>query len=54
MKKAAVIGLGDISFIHLAAIQTNPQITLVAVCDIDAKKKNRLRRMCHSLQIIRK
>lgn len=39
MKKAAVIGLGDISFIHLAAIQTNPQITLVAVCDIDAKKR---------------
>ncbi len=35
MKKAAVIGLGDISAIHLAAIARNPQISLAAVCDID-------------------
>ena len=35
MKKAAVIGLGDISPIHLAAIAGNPDIELCAVCDID-------------------
>ena len=34
MKKAAVIGLGDISPIHLAAIAGNPDIELCAVCDI--------------------
>lgn len=35
MKRAAVIGLGDISSIHIGAINANPEITLVAVCDID-------------------
>ena len=35
MKRAAVIGLGDISGIHLAAIAKNPEITLAAVFDID-------------------
>lgn len=35
MKRAAVIGLGDISAVHLMAIEANPQITLCAVCDID-------------------
>lgn len=35
MKKAAVIGLGDISSIHLRAIDQNPDITLAAVCDTD-------------------
>lgn len=35
MLKAAVIGLGDISKIHLAAIQANPDVELTAVCDID-------------------
>ncbi len=33
MKRAAVIGLGDISKIHLAAIAADPQIELAAVCD---------------------
>lgn len=41
MKTAAVLGLGDISFIHLAAIQSNPGITLAAVCDIDKSKKEK-------------
>lgn len=40
MKKAAVIGLGDISIIHLMAIQDNPEITLAAVCDIDEEKRS--------------
>ena len=35
MKRAAVIGLGDISSIHIMAIDKNPEITLAAVCDID-------------------
>ncbi|WP_211746136.1 Gfo/Idh/MocA family oxidoreductase [Paenibacillus sp. Marseille-Q4541] len=35
MLKAAVIGLGDISIIHIQALQTNPDIKLVALCDID-------------------
>lgn len=39
MKTAAVLGLGDISLIHLAAIQANPGVTLVAVCDIDESRK---------------
>lgn len=39
MKRAAVIGLGDISGIHIAGIQENPEIQLVAVCDIDESKK---------------
>ena len=33
MKKAAVIGLGDVSHVHLAAIEKNPNIVLCAVCD---------------------
>ena len=41
MKKAAVIGLGDISAIHLAAIQSNPEIELTAVCDIDEQAAER-------------
>ena len=35
MLKIAVIGLGDISKIHLPVIQANPNVELVAVCDID-------------------
>ena len=35
MKKAAVIGMGDISAIHIAAIQADPEIILTAVCDMD-------------------
>lgn len=41
MKRAAVIGLGDISAIHLAAIAGNPEIELCAVCDIDPAAKER-------------
>lgn len=41
MKKAAVIGLGDISPIHLAAIADNPGIELCAVCDIDPEARQR-------------
>lgn len=35
MKKAAVLGLGDISAIHLAAIDQAENISLVAVCDVN-------------------
>ncbi|MGY3717559.1 Gfo/Idh/MocA family protein [Sutcliffiella cohnii] len=38
MLKIAVIGLGDISQIHIPAIQANPNVQLVAVCDIDETK----------------
>uniref|UniRef100_UPI0040561BA8 Gfo/Idh/MocA family protein n=1 Tax=Agathobacter sp. TaxID=2021311 RepID=UPI0040561BA8 len=41
MKRAAVIGLGDISFIHILGIQSNPDITLAAVCDIDESCKEK-------------
>lgn len=40
MKKAAVIGLGDISSIHIRAIEENPGITLAAVCDIDESRRS--------------
>ena len=40
MLKVAVIGLGDISKIHLPVIQENPNVELVAVCDIDESLKN--------------
>ena len=33
--RAAVIGCGDISALHLAAISGNERATLVAVCDVD-------------------
>jgi predicted dehydrogenase len=39
MLKVAVIGLGDISKIHIPAIQANPNVGLVAVCDIDETLK---------------
>lgn len=41
MIKAAIIGLGDISFVHLDAIASNPEIKLVAVCDLDEALKSR-------------
>ena len=41
MKKAAIIGLGDISGIHIGAIRQNPEIALAAVCDIDEGAKER-------------
>lgn len=40
MKKTAIIGMGVISYIHLAAIQSNSNITLVAVCDIDESRRS--------------
>jgi UDP-N-acetyl-2-amino-2-deoxyglucuronate dehydrogenase len=40
MLKIAVIGLGDISKIHLPAIQANPNVELVAVCDSDETLKD--------------
>ena len=39
MKKAAVIGLGDISKIHIPVIEANPDITLCAVCDNNPELK---------------
>lgn len=39
MKRAVVIGLGDISEIHLNAIQADPEIRLCAVCDIDPSRR---------------
>jgi len=35
MTRAAVIGCGDISAVHLAAIDAMPDVELVAVCDVD-------------------
>lgn len=40
MKKAAIIGMGVISSIHLAAIESNPGITLAAVCDTDESRRS--------------
>ncbi|MGE6378402.1 Gfo/Idh/MocA family protein [Peribacillus muralis] len=40
MLKTAVIGLGDISSIHILAIQANPFVELCAVCDIDEGLKD--------------
>lgn len=39
MKKAAIIGLGDIAGIHIRAIEANPDIALVAVCDTDEGRR---------------
>lgn len=40
MLKVAVIGLGDISKIHIPAILENPNARLVALCDIDERLKD--------------
>ncbi len=40
MKKAAVIGLGDISGIHIAGIAKKSEIILAAVCDVDEGRKD--------------
>ncbi|KAA9022666.1 Gfo/Idh/MocA family protein [Niallia endozanthoxylica] len=42
MLKAAVIGLGDISHIHIPAIQSNPNVELTAICDLDESLKGRV------------
>ena len=49
MKRAAIIGLGDISQIHIAGILANPEITLCGLCDIKGFRKVSL-----SLQITKK
>lgn len=41
MLRAAIIGLGDISKIHIPAIQANPNVELIAVCDLDESLKDR-------------
>ncbi len=38
MTTAAVVGIGDISALHLAAIDASPGIDLVGVCDTDAER----------------
>ena len=43
MLKVAVIGLGDISKIHIPIIQENPNVELVAVCDINEALKDSVR-----------
>lgn len=35
MFKVALVGLGDISDIHIHALKTLPQVSIVAVCDLD-------------------
>ncbi|MBM7601810.1 putative dehydrogenase [Virgibacillus halotolerans] len=40
MLRIAIIGLGDISKIHIPAIQANPNAVLTAVCDIDETLKD--------------
>ena len=39
MKKAAVIGLGDISKIHIPIIESSPDMVLCAVCDSNPEAK---------------
>ena len=39
MIRAAIIGLGDISFVHLDGILGNPEIELVAACDLNEELK---------------
>ncbi|MFZ0529675.1 MAG: Gfo/Idh/MocA family oxidoreductase [Propionicimonas sp.] len=41
MTTAAVVGIGDISALHLAAIAANPGIELVGVCDVDPERAER-------------
>ena len=37
MMKAAIVGFGTISIVHIDAIATNPGMELVAICDINAE-----------------
>lgn len=41
MTTAAVVGIGDISALHLDAIAENPHIELVGVCDVDPDRAER-------------
>jgi predicted dehydrogenase len=38
MTRAAVVGCGDISAVHLAALHELPDVELVGVCDVDAPR----------------
>ncbi|MGN0977173.1 MAG: Gfo/Idh/MocA family protein [Faecousia sp.] len=42
MIRAAIIGLGDISFVHLDGILSNPEIRLVGACDLKEELKSRV------------
>lgn len=42
MIRAAIIGLGDISFVHLDGILSNPEIQLVGACDLKEELKSRV------------
>lgn len=42
MIKAAIIGLGDISFVHLDGILSNPEIMLAAACDLNEELRSRV------------
>ena len=42
MIRAAIIGLGDISFVHLDGILSNPEIRLVGACDLKEDLKSRV------------
>lgn len=42
MLKVAIIGLGDIYPIHIAAIESNPNVKLVALCDCDETLNNHM------------
>ena len=46
MKRAAIIGLGDISQIHIAGILANPEITLCGLCDINPEAQSRASGRC--------
>jgi predicted dehydrogenase len=38
MTTAAVIGCGDVSIVHFAALASLPEVQLVAVCDTDPER----------------
>ena len=39
-RTAAVIGCGDVSSVHLAALATMPDVRLIAVCDVDPERRD--------------
>ena len=47
--RVGVIGLGDVSMIHLHAIKSSEKAELVAVCDIDETKSSSIRLCAHML-----
>jgi len=40
MLKIGIVGLGNVSGVHLAAIEKNPDAVLAAACDIDSSKRS--------------